>query len=221
MTDAWVSLWLSLKIAAAATALAALVGLPLASLMARRQFFGKSLLDAVITVPLVLPPTVVGYVIIAALGANGWAGGAWLHRAAGYSIMFRFEGAVLAAAVVSLPMLYLPARAAFAGVDRDLEETAKLMGAGRLRTFWHVTLPLARRGIASGAILAFARALGEFGATVMVFGWQPGRSTLSMAVYGHYTDGDAAMAAATSALLAGLSFALIVAYNASSASRQD
>ena len=214
------SLWLSLRVAAAATALTALVALPLASLMARRRFPGKSLLDALITVPLVLPPTVVGYLLIVTLGANGWAG-SWLHRTLGYTLLFRFEGAVLAAAVVSLPMLYLPARAAFADVDRDLEETARLMGAGRLRTFWHVTLPLARRGIASGAILAFARALGEFGATLMVYGWREGHLTLPISVYTHYEHGDAAMAAAASAVLAGVSLALIVAYNASAVSRQD
>jgi molybdate transport system permease protein len=219
MSGLTASLWLSLRIAAASTVLTALVALPLASLMARRRVPGKSLLDALIIVPLVLPPTVVGYLLIVTLGANGWVG-SWL-RAAGYTMLFRFEGAVLAAAVVSLPMLYLPARAAFADVDRDLEETARLMGAGRLRTFWHVTLPLARRGIASGAILAFARALGEFGATLMVYGWREDHLTLPISVYTHYEQGDAAKAAATSAVLAGVSLALIVAYNASAASRQD
>ena len=214
------SLWLSLRVAAAATALTALVALPLASLMARRKFRGKSLLDALITVPLVLPPTVVGYLLIVTLGANGWAG-SWLRRTLEYTILFRFEAAVLAAAVVSLPLLYLPARAAFADVDRDLEDTARLMGAGLLRTFWHVTLPLARRGIASGAILAFARALGEFGATLMVYGWREGHMTLPISVYMHYEHGDPAMAAASSAVLAGVSLALIVAYNASTVSRQD
>jgi molybdate transport system permease protein len=220
MSDLAASLWLSLRIAAASTVLTALVALPLASLMARRRFRGKSLLDALIIVPLVLPPTVVGYLLIVTLGANGWVG-SWLDRVAGYKMMFRFEGAVLAAAVVSLPMLYLPARAALADVDRDLEETARLMGAGRLRTFWHVTLPLARRGIASGAILAFARALGEFGATVMFYGWSEHRLTLPISVYTHYTDGNGAMAAATSAVLAGVSLALIAAYNASAVGRQD
>ena len=220
MSGLTASLWLSLRIAAASTVLTALVALPLASLMARRRFPGKSLLDALIIVPLVLPPTVVGYLLIVTLGANGWVG-SWLNRVAGYRMMFQFEGAVLAAAVVSLPMLYLPARAAFADVDRDLEETARLMGAGRLRTFWHVTLPLARRGIASGAILAFARALGEFGATLMFYGWREDHLTLPISVYMHYEHGDGAKAAATSAVLAGVSLALIAAYNASAASRQD
>ena len=213
-------LWLSLKIALAATALTAIVAIPLAFVLARRSFPGKSVLEALITVPLVLPPTVVGYLIIVALGSQGWPG-RWLRDAFDYSILFRFEGAVLAAATVALPLLYMPAKAAFASVDRELEDIAVLMGAGRLRLFWHVALPLARRGIASGLMLAFARALGEFGATVMVFGWQPGRETLPIAVYRHYENGELAAAGAAVAVLTGVSFALILAYNRSVGRRQD
>src|SRR5438552_4143392 len=170
MQDLWPPLLLSLQIAAAATVLVALVGIPLALLMSRRTFAGKSLIDALIVVPMVLPPTVVGFGIIMLLGARGWPG-RWLHRAFGYSIVFRFEGAVLAAAVVALPMLYLPAKAGFSSVERDMEDNARVMGASRWQVFWHVALPLARRGVYSGVLLAFARALGEFGATMMVFGW--------------------------------------------------
>jgi molybdate transport system permease protein len=211
--------WLSLRIAGAATGLTALVAIPLAFVLARRRFPGKSVLEALITVPLVLPPTVVGYLIILALGSRGWPG-RWLNEAFGYSILFGFEGAVLAAATVALPLLYMPAKAAFASVDRELEDIAVLMGAGRLRLFWHVALPLARRGIASGLMLAFARALGEFGATVMVFGWQPGRETLPIAVYRHYEAGDFAAAGASVAVLTSLSFALIFAYNHSVGARR-
>src|SRR5436305_1880758 len=182
MTDVWPPLLLSLRIALIATALTSVLGVPLAFAMSRRRFAGKSILDALITAPLVLPPTVVGYMLIVVLGARGWIGH-WLKRAFDYSIVFRVEGAVLAAAVVALPMLYMPAKAAFAGVDRELEDVARLFGAGRLRTFWHVSLPLARRGVASGLILAFARALGEFGATLMVFGGQPARVTLPILIY--------------------------------------
>ena len=175
MSHVWTPLLLSLRIAAAATVLTALVAVPLAFVLARRRFVGKSAVEALIVVPLVLPPTVVGYLLIMAFGSEGWLGGQWLWRQFGYSILFRVEGAVLAAATVALPMLYLPAKAAFASVDRELEETARLLGASRLQLFWHVSLPLARKGLASGMILAFARALGEFGATMMVFGWQSRR----------------------------------------------
>src|SRR5688500_7134118 len=113
-------LLLSLKIAVVATALTTLVAVPLAFVMARRRrFFGKSVLEGLLLVPLVLPPTVVGYLIIVLLGANGWLT-SWAHTRFDYSIMFRFEGAVIAAAVVALPMLYMPAKAAFAGIDADL-----------------------------------------------------------------------------------------------------
>ena len=220
MTDLWRPLLLSLGIALLATLLVAATGVPLAYFMARRRFPGRSILEALITVPLVLPPTVVGYLLIVTLGAQGWAG-AWLHRAAGYSIMFRVEGAVLAAAVVALPMLYLPARAAFAAVEKEMEDVATLMGAGRLATFWHVSLPLARRGIAAGLILAFARALGEFGATAMVLGIQPGRLTLPISIWVDYEHGDLAHASLAVAALTAVSLALVMAYNASSASRQE
>lgn len=213
-------LWLSVQIALAATALTALLGIPLAFLLARRSFPGKSLVEALITLPLVLPPTVVGYLIILALGSRGWPG-RWLKEAFGYSVLFRFEGAVLAAAVVALPLLYMPAKAAFASVDPELADIAVLMGAGRLRLFWHVALPLARRGIASGLLLAFARALGEFGATVMVFGWRPGGETLPIAVYNHYVAGELAAAGAAVAAVSGLSLVLILAYNRAIAAPKD
>ena len=220
MNDLWRPLLLSLVIATMATLLVAAAGIPLAYFMARRRFVGRSVVEALITVPLVLPPTVVGYLLIVTLGARGWVG-TWLHRLTDYSIMFRVEGAVLAAAVVSLPMLYLPARAAFAAVEKEMEDVATLMGAGRLATFWHVSLPLARRGIAAGLILAFARALGEFGATAMVLGMQPDRLTLPISIWVDYVDRNFTHAAAAVMALTAVSLALVMAYNASSASRQE
>jgi molybdate transport system permease protein len=213
-------LLLSLAIALCATAVVAATAIPLAFFMARRPFPGKSLLEALIIVPLVLPPTVVGYLIIVFLGRHGLLG-QYLDRWLDYSIMFRFEGAVLAAAVVALPMLYMPAKAAFAGVDRELEDIATLFGATRLQMFWHVSLPLARRGILSGAILAFARAIGEFGATLMVFGWMHDRLTLPIAVYAAHEQGEFAKAAPAVIALVILSLALILAYNHSSAGKRD
>ncbi len=160
MSELWDPLLFSLRIAGAATLLSALVAVPLALLMSRRQFWGKSLIEAVIVVPMVMPPTVVGYALIRLLGANAW-GGRWLDRLLHFGIMFSFEGAVLAAAVVAMPMLYLPTKAGFAAVERGQEDSARLMGANRWQVFWHVSLPLARRGIYSGLLLAFARRWGN------------------------------------------------------------
>src|SRR5262245_38641206 len=123
MTSLRASLVLSIEIALTATAIVLVVGVPLAKYMSRRRFAGKSIVEGLILMPLVLPPTVVGYFILMIFGARGWLG-QWLHGAFGYSIAFRFEGAVLAAAVVALPMLYIPAKAAFASVERELEDIA-------------------------------------------------------------------------------------------------
>jgi molybdate transport system permease protein len=206
------ALWLSLRIALIATGCVTVVTIPLAWWMARTRFVGKSVVEALITLPLVLPPTVVGYLILMALGARGWIG-MWLNRWFGYSIVFRFEGAVLAAAVVGLPLLYMPTKAAFAGIEQEFEEVAKLFGAGRIQTFWYVSLPLARRGIVSGLILAFARGLGEFGATVMVFGIQEDRMTLPILVYADYFREH--LAAATGAVIAlgAISLGMMLIYN--------
>jgi molybdate transport system permease protein len=221
MSPIWRPLLLSLKIATCATVLAALLAIPMAFWMARRRFVGRSVLEALITVPLVLPPTVVGYLIIVTLGARGWIG-RWLKEAFDYSIIFKTEGAVLAAAAVALPLLYIPAKAAFASVDREMEDTATLLGANRLQLFWHVSLPLARRGIVSGLILAFTRALGEFGATVMVFGWgSEGKTTLPILIYSDYVEGDLTKATAAVVVLAGVSLGMIFLYNRSSIGRQE
>lgn len=203
---------LSLVVASAATVAAAMVAIPLAHGLARAEFRGKSAIETLLTLPLVLPPTVVGYTIVVLLGARGVAG-RWLHAAFDYSILFRIEGAVLAAAVVSFPLLYLPAKAAFRAVDRELLETAALLGASRWQALWHVSLPIARHGIASGAALCFARALGEFGATVMVFGWQPGRVTMPIAVYSAYEQGRLMEAFPIVATLTVLCFGLLVVIN--------
>ena len=216
--DIWPALYLSLRIALAATAVVALLGIPLAYLMSRHRFLGKSLLEAVITMPLVLPPTVVGYLILISLGANGFLG-RYLSSAFGYSITFRLEGAILAAAIVALPLLYMPAKAAFASIQPEYEDIATTFGASGAQLFWHVSLPLARKGIFSGLLLAFARALGEFGATMMVFGWQPNRVTLPVMVWAEYERGE--LAAATSAVIAlgVVSLSLMIIYNRSATHR--
>jgi molybdate transport system permease protein len=201
---------LSLRIALVATLLVALVGVPLAFALARLRFPGRALVDVLITVPLVLPPTVVGYFLIVLMGRQSSAG-QWLEWAFGVTVMFNLSGAALAAAVVALPLLYLPAKSAFANVDRDLEDIARLFGANPLQIFWHVSLPLARRGISAGLLLAFARALGEFGATVMVFGMT--RPTLPISIYIDTEMGRMSAALPAVLLLVAISMLVIFAYN--------
>jgi len=209
---------LSLRIALVATALVALVGVPLAYVMARRKFCGKSIIESLLIVPLILPPTVVGYFILLVAGARSPIG-KLLTQWFDYSIVFHWHGAVIAAAVVSLPLLYLPARAAFAGIEPELLDIAKLMGSGPVGVFWHVNLPLARRGSGSGLLLAFARALGEFGATVMVMGDLPGRQTMPISIYNDYVGGSLRDAAPAVIALTAVSLAVIVLYNRSTLSR--
>lgn len=175
----WHPLWLSLQVTAVATVLVVAVGLPLALLLARRQFRGATLLEAVIMLPLVLPPTVVGYYLLLALG-RGSPVSEWF----GWRILFTWQAAAIASAVVSLPLLVQSARAAIAGVDPALEQAARTLGSSELEVLRRVTLPLARRGILAGLVLAATRALGEFGATLMVAGNLPGRTqTLPLAIY--------------------------------------
>jgi len=176
-------LWLTLKVAGVATVVSFLVGVVLAFLVARSRFWGREGLDAVCTLPLVMPPTVLGYYLIVFIGRQGWLG-RWLQETWGISLIFTWQGAVLAAAVVSLPLIYKTARAAFEGVDPSLENAARTLGASEAGVFFRVSLPLAWRGILAGVMLAFARAMGEFGATLMVAGNLPGKTqTLSVAVY--------------------------------------
>lgn len=200
---------LSLLIALLSTIAVTLLAVPLAYALCQSRMRGAAVIDTLLTLPLVLPPTVVGYVIIVLFGSHGVIGGL-LRRAFDFSIIFRIEGAVLAAAVVSFPLLYLPAKAAFAGVDREFADVASLLGAGRWQVFWHVTLPIARRGILSGQVMAFARALGEFGATVMVFGWRPGRMTMPISIYAAYEQGKISDALPTVLAMSAICFGLLI-----------
>jgi molybdate transport system permease protein len=176
-------LWLSLRVALVATVLIVAVGGPLALLLARGRFAGKGLLAGVLTLPLVLPPTVLGYYLLQVVGRRTWLG-IWLERTWGVAIVFHWTGAVVASAVAAFPLFLLPARGAFEGVEPTLEDAARLLGRREPSVFLAVTLPLAWRGLAAGTILAFARALGDFGASVMVAGDIPGLTqTASMAIY--------------------------------------
>jgi molybdate transport system permease protein len=181
--QALVPLLLTLKVAGFATLLALLTGGLCAFLLARYSFWGRDILDAICTLPMVMPPTVLGYYLIVVIGRRGWIGG-WLYENLGINLMFSWQGAVLASAIVAFPLVFKSARAAFEGVDTQLENAARTLGSSELRVFARVTLPLAWRGILAGTMLAFARGMGEFGATLMVAGNIPGKTqTLSLAVY--------------------------------------
>lgn len=180
---AFTPLALTLKVALLATLAALCLGVGLAQVIGRLRFAGRDWLDAICTLPLVLPPTVLGYYLIVVIGRRGILG-QWLEETFGISLMFTWEGAVLAATVVAFPLVFRSARSALDGVDPNIENAARTLGASETRIFFHVTLPLAFRGILSGGMLAFARAMGEFGATLMVAGNIPGKTqTLSLAVY--------------------------------------
>jgi molybdate transport system permease protein len=164
---------------------------------------------------LVLPPTVVGYLLVVLLGRRGLLGG-WIGDVTGgYSLMFRPEGGMLAAAVVAAPLIYLPARAAFASVEREMLDIARVNGASRWQTFWLVALPIAWRGVASGLVLGFARTLGEFGATVMVMGYATGTRpmTLPVLVYHQWEQGRPHDAAGPVLLLIAVALVLAVLFN--------
>ena len=182
---------LSLRVAVVATLADALVGIPLAYLLARKAFRGRGVVDLAVTLPLILPPTVTGYYLIVLLGRRGWLG-APLYRLTGWSVTFTWYAAVVAAAVMALPLLVRTARAAIESVDRDLERAALTLGRSEWRTALEVTLPLAQNGILAGLVLAFARALGEFGATLMLAGNIPGKTTtVPLAIYTAVQTGEA------------------------------
>lgn len=187
-------LWLTLKVAVLATALAGLAGIALGWWMARKRFPGHALADAFLMLPMVLPPTVLGYYLIVVVGRNGVLG-RYLDQWFGINLMFTWQGAVIAASIVSLPLIYKAARAAFEDADPRMALAARTLGAGELEIFLRISLPLAGRGVAAGLMLAFARAMGEFGATLMIAGNLPGKTqTLSIAVYDAVQAGNDAQA---------------------------
>jgi molybdate transport system permease protein len=207
----WNALMLSVQVALLATLANAVLGVPLAYLLARRVFPGKIFVDLLVTLPLVLPPTVTGYYLIVVLGRRGWLG-APLYELTGWTVAFTWYAAVIAATVMALPLLVRTARAAIESVDRDLEKAAYTLGRPEWRTALEVTLPLAGRGIVAGLVLAFARALGEFGATLMLAGNIPGRTqTVPLAIYTAVQTGEAADALLLVAALTALSCAVLIA----------
>jgi molybdate transport system permease protein len=187
-------LTLTLKVAGLATALAMVVGVLAAYALARWKFPGNDVLDAVFTLPMVMPPTVLGYYLLVLIGRRGVVG-VWLQEVFGITLMFTWQGAVIAAAVVAFPLVFKSARAALEGVGKQYEDAARTLGQKEVAVFLRVSLPLAFRGVLAGTMLAFARALGEFGATLMVAGNLPGRTqTLSLAVYSAVQAGNDSLA---------------------------
>ncbi len=183
MGTAWIALALSLKVASWAAAINLVLGVAVGWVMARRRFPGRELLDAALTLPMVMPPTVLGYYLLVVIGSQGVVG-AWLLQHFGVRLVFSWQAAVIAAAVVAFPLVFKAARAAFVTGEPQLEDAARTLGIGDWGVFFRVSLPLAWRGILAGLLLAFARALGEFGATLMVAGSIAGKTqTLSIAVY--------------------------------------
>jgi len=183
MDAAWVALTLSLKVAGWATAINLLLGVGVGYALARWRFPGRDLVDAALTLPMVMPPTVLGYYLLVVIGSQGVVG-AWLLEHFGIRLIFTWQAAVIAATIVSFPLVFKAARASFETVDPQLEDAARTLGIGEMAVFFRVSLPLAWRGVLAGLLLAFARALGEFGATLMVAGSIVGKTqTLSIAVY--------------------------------------
>ncbi|MEI8288253.1 MAG: molybdate ABC transporter permease subunit [Verrucomicrobiota bacterium] len=190
----WQLVGFSLQMALASLLLILPVGLALAWWLARNRWPGKALVETFVSLPLVLPPVVTGLVLLQLFGQRGPVG-SWLHHAFNYDVVFTWRAVVIALAAMSLPLFVRAARTAFEEVDLKFEQLARTLGAGEWRVFFTITLPLARRGVLAGALLAFARALGEFGATIMVAGNIPGRTTtLPVAIYQSVQNGEDAHA---------------------------
>lgn len=190
----WQALGLSARVALCATVLCLPAGVALAWLLARKRFAGRFIVEALVQLPMVLPPVVPGYLLLLLLGTQGPLG-AWLKAQFGIVIAFTWQGAVLASAVMAFPLMVQPVRLAFRLIDQRLEDAASTLGASRWRVFFSISLPLALPGVIAGAVLCFSRSLGEFGATMAFVGNIPGETrTLPLAIYSftHQPDGEAA-----------------------------
>lgn len=183
VADMLTPLSLSLKVAFWATLFSSLLGVALGLYLARGRHRMRNVLDTLCTLPMVLPPTVLGYYLLVLFGSQGVLGG-WLKQNFGVNLIFSLEGAIIAASVVSFPLVFKPARAAFESVDPQLEQAGRVLGVSELGIVLRISLPVAWRGIMAGIMLGFVRALGEFGATLMIAGSIPGKTqTLSIAIY--------------------------------------
>ena len=209
----WQALKLSLLVVSLATLIISVSGTAFGFLLAKKQFRGKDMLDAIFTMPMVLPPTVTGYYLILLLGRRGLLGEP-LYSLTGWTVSFTWVAAVLASTVVALPLMVKSARAAIESVDSDYEIASYIMGKSELETFFRITLPLAIRGIVAGVILSFARAFGEFGATLMLAGNIPGKTqTMPLAIYEAVVSGEDERAKWLALILTGISVAVVYLTN--------
>jgi len=215
----WDAFKLSLLVVSVATVFVAVLGLTFAYLLAKFNFRGKELLDAILTMPLVLPPTVTGYYLIVLLGRRGVIG-SYLYDLTGWTFAFTWQGAVVAAVVVALPLMIKAARASIESVNPDYEIASYTLGKGKLETFLRITLPLAKRGIFAGLVLSFARALGEFGATLMIAGNIPGKTqTMPLAIYEAVASGEEQQAQVLALILTLISITAVYLTNKISRSK--
>lgn len=186
----WFPISLTLWVATISSILALCSGVIIAYVFARRDFRGKELAELLVTLPLILPPTVIGYLLVILVGRNGFLG-QLIYNFFGTGIMFTWQAAVIAAYTVSLPLMVRAAQAAIEAVDKELEYAAYILGRSEIETALLITLPLAKRGILAGLILSFARAVGEFGATLMLAGNIPGKTnTMSISIYSAFQAGN-------------------------------
>ena len=214
-SEEWGIIALSLKVALVASLFGLPIAIALAFVLARRDFFGKSLLSAIVHMPLLLPPVVTGFALLIAFGRKGFIG-APLYELTGFTFAFRWWGAALAAGLMTLPVVVQPMRIAFESIDDEIGEAALVLGASNWQRFWHVTLPLALPGIIAGALLGFVKALGEFGATITFVSNIPGETqTIALAIYSllQTPNGDAS-ALRLVWVCVGLAFAAVFAANA-------
>ncbi|SFJ01917.1 molybdate ABC transporter permease subunit [Thermoflavimicrobium dichotomicum] len=206
-------LFLSLKVAGISTIFVFFTGVLFARLLARKVFLGRSILESLFTLPLVLPPTVIGFGLLILFGKNGFLGKCLLEWF-DIQVVFSWIGAVIASIVVSFPLMYQSALAAFESIDHRLEDVARTMGASEWRVFWTITLPLGWPGLLAGIVLSFARALGEFGATLMIAGNIPGKTeTLPIAIYFAVESGHMEKASFWVMIIVALGFSMIMWLN--------
>jgi molybdate transport system permease protein len=214
----WFPFWLSLRVASLATLISLAVGLGLAYLFANVEFPGKNLLDAIVTLPLVLPPTVLGYYLLVSLGRVSPIGK--LYEAVfGGPLVFTWQAAVIASTVHAIPLLVRSTRAALQSIERDYERAARSLGASEWRVFWRISVPLVRRQIVAATVLAFARSLGDFGATLMIAGDIPHRTqTVAIAIYDAVEGGHTL--AARLMVLAVSALTIVIVYGANRLERR-